>query len=165
MTRQMLAGEAIKFLGFPYEVKEFDSYLTSIGILERPDWKISPMATCRNVEGGFSFLFGSKATYEKYFGTAITGGNMIFEGFSMYSSKNFDGLKGYSQVLPFGLNFDMKLEEVRALLGDQNKDQLSGSNNTTYSWFNYNKMAISVCFLFDNNISHILVEKAQLRDL
>jgi hypothetical protein len=166
MKKYMLAEDAIKFLGFPHEIKEFDQYLTSIGISERPDWKISPMATCRNVEDGFSFLFGSKTTYEKYFGAAEAGGNMIFEGFSMYSLKNLDGMKGYSQLLPFGLSFGMKLEEIQALLGKQNKEQPSGASNITYSWFNHKKMAISVCFLPDNKgISHVLVEKAQLRDL
>jgi hypothetical protein len=166
MKKYMVADDATKFLGFSYEISEFDEYLTSIGILERPDWKISPMATCRNVEDGFSFLFGSKATYEKYFGATVGGGNMIFEGFGMYSSKNLDGMKGYTQALPFGLTFGMRLEEIQALLGKQNMDQPSGSSNTTYSWFNHKKMAISICFLPDNNgISHVLVEKAQLRDL
>jgi hypothetical protein len=75
-------------------------------------------------------------------------------------------MEEYSQVLPFGLNFGMRLEEIQLLLGNQNMEQPSGAGNTTYSWFNYKKMAISVCFLpEEKGVSHVLVEKTQLRDL
>jgi hypothetical protein len=165
-TQIMVVEDAVKFWGVPHENKEFDTYLTSVGILERPSLETSPMAACANSKAGFVFIFGSKTSYEKYYGAATEGGLMIFEKIQLYGSTNSSGLEQYREPLPFGLSFNMAKNRVENILGVRNMEQTSGPSNITYSWFNYKKFAISVCFLpSDEGVSHISISKSQLRDL
>jgi hypothetical protein len=166
IKKVMLVEDAIGFLGFPYENIEFDSYLTSVGISERPSWNDSPVAACANAQSGFVFIFGSKSSYVKYYGAAVDGGELIFEKIQIYSSNNSSELSEYRQVIPFDLTFKMSFIKVKEILGEPNMDQPSGPNNIIYSWFNYRKIAISICFLpAEQGISHISISKTKLKYL
>lgn len=162
----MQLDEAIKFFGYPHENKNFDLYLTSLGLNERPNWEDNPIAYVSKEDSGYIFIFGSKSSYEKYHGEAIEGGQMIFEGIQLYSDKYKSTMSSYQLGLPFGLHFDMSLDAIKNILGDPDMDHPSGPINTVYVWRKFKKYSISICCLPGNKgVVFFEIKPIQLRYL
>ena len=162
----MQLDEATKFFGYPHENKDFDIYLTSLGINERPRWEDNPIAYVTKEDSGFVFIFGSKSSYEEYHGRAIDGGQMIFEGIQLYSDKYKNTMSPYQLELPFSLNFNMGLDAIKHILGEPNLDHPSGPLNTVYVWRNFKKYSIGICCLpNDKGVVFFDIKPTQLRYL
>jgi hypothetical protein len=165
-TQEMKLEEAIRFFGYPHENAEFDKYLTSIGLDERPSFEDNPIAYVEDAENGFVFIFGSKSNYEEYNGPAVDGGELIFEGVQLYSEHNDSDLAKFKGKLPFGIDFAMKLPEIIKIFGEPNLTQPSGPENIVYKWHNVQKFAIAICCLPDDKgISFVAVRPSKLRHL
>lgn len=164
--REMQLDEAVKFFGYPHENQDFDLYLTSLDIKERPKWEDNPIAYVSKEDSGFIFIFGNKSSYEKYHGKAVVGGQMIFEGIQLYGDKYKSTMLPYQLPLPFGLEFNMSLGSIKKVLGEPDLDHPSGPINTVYIWRNFKRYSVGICCLpKDSGVVFFDIRPVKSRDL
>lgn len=113
----MKIEQAIKYLGCMSEHEELDTYLTSLGIVERPVFVENPMEWIIKEKEGFIFIFETHSFFEEYYGKVSGTGDMVFTSIRLYSSTNTSSILEYKSPLPFDLSFDKKIADVKTLLG------------------------------------------------
>jgi hypothetical protein len=118
----MKIEEALNYFGCVSEHKEFDTYLESLSIPERPIFIENPMEWVNRKDEGFIFMFTARPGYEERYGKSRGEGNMVFEGIRLYAKQNTDGFLEYEGSLPFKLLFKQKIDEVKNILGTPNID-------------------------------------------
>ncbi|CAJ0780726.1 hypothetical protein LMG18090_01228 [Ralstonia mannitolilytica] len=158
----MLISDAIQFLGLPPESKKLDAYLTSVGLKERPVYREVPVEDITRYEEGFSLIFSSRTSYEKWWEEPTEPGDLIFSSVQVYSARYGGDFSEYTGPLPAGLTFDTTPDQAKSMLGEPTTDSPSGPENRTYLWYNRDGYTISVCFLPDNKgVGFVFVERAK----
>lgn len=155
----MKIHELIEFFGLPPENKEFDNYLSSNGIFERPRFTSSPVESINWESGGLSLLFETINGYQESWGKAREQGVFIFSNIQAYGSENDSEFSPFQGQLPFNLTFHTTLTEAKKIFGEPTVDHTSGPNHV-YVWYGYHGDTISLCFLpNDRGISFIDIAK------
>lgn len=145
----MKINELIQFFGLPPESKNFDTYLSNNGILDRPKFTSSPVESIDWEEGGLSLVFETMNGYQESWGKAREPGVFIFSSLQAYGADNDSGFRSFQGELPFNLTFNTTLAAARKIFGDPTVNHKSGQNHI-YVWYGYHKNTISLCFLPDN---------------
>jgi len=160
----MKIEDATKFFALPPQNKQFDTYLTSIGINERLVFDENPIERINKYDEGFSLTFDSKLGYEKWWGKAREEGEMIFSSLQVYSEHNDSGFSRYSGELPHGFTFASTLSQAISIMGTPTTDHPSGPENRVYVWYGYQGYTIGICFLPDDaGISFLSIGNVKIR--
>jgi len=159
----MRITDIVKFFGCSPQNKELDAYLTSIGIIERPEFEENPAEDISLKSEGYTLSFRAQRGYERNWGLAQDNlGSMIFNEVRVYSSNNDSGYKEYKGDLPYKLSFSSTLDSAKKILGEPYMSQPFGTEDKVYTWYNLSGITIDICFLSnDKGISFISIEKAQ----
>ncbi|MHA6863333.1 hypothetical protein [Ralstonia pseudosolanacearum] len=158
----MLILDAIQYLGQPPESKGLDAYLKSIGLEERPVYREVPVEDITRYDDGFSLIFSSRTSYEKWWEAPTEPGDLIFSSLQVYSARYGEDFSEYTGPLPYGLTFDTTPDQAKLIFGEPTTDNPSGPENRTYAWYNHGGYTVSVCFLPDNKgIGFVFIERAK----
>jgi hypothetical protein len=160
----MKIADVIKFFGYPSQSKEFNEYLNSFEILERPMFIENPTERINKNELGVSLIFRAKNGYIENWGPPKEGGEMIFFEIQVYSENNDSDFKEFAGGLPFNLTFQSTLNDVTTALGPSTVNHPSGPDNRVHVWYDIKGNSYGVCFLpKDRGISFVSIKKAALR--
>lgn len=153
---------ALKYFGLPLESKGLDAYLTSIGLETRPVYREVPVEDITRYDQGFSLIFSSRTSYEKWWSPPTEPGDLIFSSLQLYSARYGGEFSEYTGPLPCGLTFDTTLEQAKSIFGEPTAENASGPKNRTCVWYNHEGNTISVCFMPDSKgVGFIFVERAK----
>lgn len=145
----MKIEELTSFFGLPPENKDFDNYLTTHGILDRPRFTSSPVESVNWKDGGLSLVFRTLNGYQKSWGEAREQGVFIFFSLQAYGAENDSGFSPFQGKLPFNLTFETTFKEAKEIFGEPTVDFSSGESHI-YVWYGYHGDTISLCFLPNN---------------
>jgi hypothetical protein len=160
----MKLEDIAKFWGYPSQSKEFDSYLNSLEMYERPVFTENPTESIIKYDLGVSLIFRAKHGYIETWGEPKEIGEMIFCEIQLYGANNSSGFKEFSGPLPFNFTFSSTLDDVIATFGSSTVDHPSGPDNRVHVWYDFKGHTYGVCFLPKNTgISFLSIEKAALR--
>lgn len=118
----MKIEEASHYFGCVSEHIEFDAYLKSLSIPERPVFIENPMEWVSKKDEGYIFMFTARPGFEKNVGLARGEGNMVFNGIRLHAKNNTDNFFEYRLPLPLNLSFNQKVDEVKNILGTPSMD-------------------------------------------
>jgi hypothetical protein len=143
--------DVTQFFGYPPQHPDFDRYLTSCGLSERPVFEGNAYVSIDNPREGFTLVFDVKHGYEEHWGPAKEGGEMIFKKLQLYSvSHSRDkAYRRYAGDLPHGLHFECTPAEAKALLGKPDFEAPPESHSILLMWNNKDGHDLSIVFLSD----------------
>jgi hypothetical protein len=165
----MKLEQAIKFFGYVSEHAEFDAYLSTLDIPDRPVFVENPMEWVSKKDEGFIFMFTARPRYDKRYGEPRGEGNMVFEGIRLYARQNTDGFLAYKCPLPFNLLFKQKIDEVKNILGTPSiDDEAPEEDNRLCIWrkisMSGTHVQLSIVFLPENGgITFMTIKPIELR--
>ncbi|MFB9240636.1 hypothetical protein IV454_25735 [Massilia antarctica] len=139
--------EVAKFFGFPPQSKDFDKFLSTHNIAERPVFIETPIERIVRKNEGMVLLFETDDFYTETYGPVHDDGDMIFSKIQVYCENHDTGFSRYSGTLPFGLRFESTLLEAIAIFGEPSNNHRSGPLNHAYSWANVQGYRVGMCFL------------------
>lgn len=159
----MLAIEdVINLFGLSPQDEILDTYLTSQGLSERPEFEENPEEWVSKKEDGFILVFREKLGYEKLYGQTNAAGSMILAGVRLHGPQNANKFLPYTGKLPFGLGFGQTPEELTQLLGSPDFEDEPGTPERVLMWNNFKGLQIGMVLTPDEkNISYITIRPAQ----
>jgi len=145
----LVVDEIIKLFGLSPQDKSLDEYLTNLNIVERPEFDENPEEWVLNREDGFILMFRAKHGYESLYGPTDAIGNMIFKEIRLYGPQNTGNFRPYQGKLPYGLNFEKNLEEIRQILGNPDFEDEPNTPERVLVWNNFKGTEIGMVLTSD----------------